>query len=520
MHVQDLITVEKQLGYKYELNQSPTEHYQWICPPCRRACSDWLRGNFGPRPRQETKNLSRSLYSPIQTVGKGINIMAALPATEHDILDRFGPHLSYSIGGNGAASTEPDKLVRTHCCFCGQQCGIQLKVKGNQVVGFEPWEEFPFNKGMLCPKGVKRYLQGSHPDRLLQRYEREPKGHGGFIAVPYNRAVEKVAEAIQHIQSTHGNDAFAVLSGASLTTEKAYLMGKFARMCLKTRYIDYNGRLCMVSAGAANKKAFGIDRAANSWSDILKAKVVWVSGANIAECAPITTHYIWQAREHGAKIIMVDPRITPAAHTCDLFLPVKPGRDIALFNGILHLMIENDWIDHDFIEEHTIGFDKVAEHVRQWTPRHTAEVSGVAERSIRQAAEMWGTAETSFLLHARGIEHHTSRRPELSRRHQHCDGVRAHRSGGLRLRHHHRPSERAGRPRTGPEMRSAAWRRATLTTPNIALTLPRSGASTPRRFHRAAWTLMKSFARLTAAKFVACLAFVSIPKCRCRTAVL
>ncbi|HBI46577.1 MAG TPA: nitrite reductase [Planctomycetales bacterium] len=333
--------------------------------------------------------------------------MAALPATDPDIIDKFGPHLSYSIGPNGASATEPDKLVKTHCCFCGQQCGIQLKVKGNQVVGFEPWEEFPFNRGMLCPKGVKRYLQGSHPDRLLSAYEREPGALSGFIAVPYNRAVEKVAEAIQHIQSTYGNDAFAVLSGASLTTEKSYLMGKFARMCLKTRYIDYNGRLCMVSAAAANKKAFGIDRAANAWSDIIKARVVWVSGANIAECAPITTHYIWQAREHGAKIIMVDPRITPAARTCDLFLPVKPGRDIALFNGILHLMIENDWIDHDFIEENTVGFDKVAEHVQQWTPRRTAEVTGIAERSIRQAAEMWGTAPSSFLLHARGIEHHS-----------------------------------------------------------------------------------------------------------------
>ena len=198
-----------------------------------------------------------------------------------------------------------------------------------------------------------------------------------------------------------------MLSGASLTTEKAYLMGKFARVCLKTPYIDYNGRLCMVSAAAANKKAFGVDRAANPWSDIIKAKVVWVSGANIAECAPITTHYVWQAREHGAQIIMVDPRITPAARTCDLFLPVKPGRDIALFNGVLRLMIENDWLDHDFIREHTVGFDKVAEHVHEWTPRRTAKVTGVSERSIRRAAEMWGTAPTSFLLHARGIEHHT-----------------------------------------------------------------------------------------------------------------
>ncbi len=93
--------------------------------------------------------------------------MAATPTADSDIADKFGPHLAYTVGPNPRAAAEPDRLVKTHCCFCGQQCGIQLKVKGNQVVGFEPWEEFPFNRGMLCPKGVKRYLQGSHPDRLL-----------------------------------------------------------------------------------------------------------------------------------------------------------------------------------------------------------------------------------------------------------------------------------------------------------------------------------------------------------------
>lgn len=323
------------------------------------------------------------------------------------VIERFGPHTAYSTGARLATGVEPDKLVDTHCCFCGQQCGIRLKVKDNEVVGFEPREDFPFNQGMLCPKGVKRYLQGSHPDRLLSAYQRDSSSPAGFQAMDYGQAIDRVASEIKRIQSAFGNDAFAVLTGASLTNEKAYLMGKFARVCLKTANLDYNGRLCMVSAAAGNKKAFGIDRAANPWSDILKAEVVWISGANIAECAPITTNYVWQAREHGAKIIVVDPRITPIARTCDLFLPIKPGRDIALFNGILHLMIENDWLDHRFINEQTVGFEGVAEHVKEWTPRRTAEVTGITERAIRQAAEWWGQAKSSFLLHARGIEHHS-----------------------------------------------------------------------------------------------------------------
>jgi assimilatory nitrate reductase catalytic subunit len=333
--------------------------------------------------------------------------MALPPPDLEQTIDQFGPHLNYAHGARLDTSKVPDKLVKTHCCFCGQQCGIQLKVKDNQVIGFEPWEEFPFNQGMLCPKGIKRYLQSSHPDRLLTAYQRDASAPGGFRPLAYDEAVGRVAQAIQDIQSTHGNSSFAVLTGASLTTEKAYLMGKFARVCLKTANIDYNGRLCMVSAAAGNKKAFGVDRAANPWSDIPDAEVVWISGANIAECAPITTNYVWQARERGAKIIVVDPRITPLARTCDLFLPIKPGRDVALFNGILHLMIEHDWLDHAFIVKETNGFDEMAAHVRDWTPKQTAEVTGIAERAIRQAAEWWGQARTSFLMHARGIEHHS-----------------------------------------------------------------------------------------------------------------
>src|SRR5580765_8585076 len=244
-----------------------------------------------------------------------------------------------------STSVEPDRLVETHCCFCGQQCGIRLKVKGNEVIGFEPWEEFPFNRGMLCPKGVKRYLQGSHPDRLLTALKRDSSSPTGFSAMNYEEAIQKVAAEIDRIQNQYGAGAMGVLSGASLTTEKSYLMGKFARVCLKTPFIDYNGRLCMVSAGVANKKAFGIDRITNPWADMIGSEVIWIAGANVAACAPITTNYVWQAREQGAKVIVQDPRLTPIARTCDLFLPVKPGRDVALFAGVLKVMIDNRWID-------------------------------------------------------------------------------------------------------------------------------------------------------------------------------
>ena len=328
--------------------------------------------------------------------------MARLPQTPALLRAQFGPHLNLAPPGGWDAQAQPDRLVATHCCFCGQQCGIKLKVKDNAVIGFEPWEEFPFNQGKLCPKGVKRYLQGSHPDRLLHALKRTD---AGFVPMAWDEAMARTVAEIERVQAAHGRDAFALLSGVSLTNEKSYLAGKFARLGLGTRNLDYNGRLCMVSAGAGNKKAFGVDRAANSWEDLLGAEVIWVTGANVAECAPITTDYIWRARDKGARLIVVDPRITPLARTADLALPLRPGTDSALTNGILHLLDKWNLIDRDFVREHTSGLEEALAAAADCTPEWTSGITGLPVAAIEKAARMWGEARTSFLLHARGIEH-------------------------------------------------------------------------------------------------------------------
>src|SRR5215471_943101 len=135
--------------------------------------------------------------------------MATLPVDELRITKEFGPHLSASV--RGSTTDEPERLVKTHCCFCGQQCGIQLKVRHNEVIGFEPREDFPFNRGMLCPKGVKRYLQGSHPDRLTHALRRDPSAAGGFSPLPYAEAVAIVGREIAGLQEKYGNSAVGVL---------------------------------------------------------------------------------------------------------------------------------------------------------------------------------------------------------------------------------------------------------------------------------------------------------------------
>jgi assimilatory nitrate reductase catalytic subunit len=284
------------------------------------------------------------------------------------------------------------------------QCGIQLKVRDNKVVGFEPWEEFPFNHGMLCPKGVKRYLQGEHPDRLLTPLVRTDRG---FQAISYAEALDIAAQRITEIRDKYGPDAVAIYGGASMITEKAYVLGKFARVAIGTKNIDYNGRLCMVSAGTAYRLTFGIDRATNPWTDLAKAKVILIAGSNTAECAPITTHYLWQCRENGGKLIVVDPRMTPITRNADLILPVRPGTDLALFLGMLHVIVREGLTDVDYIAKNTTGWDAVRDSVRDWTPQRAAQITGVPPENVVKAALWIGQTDRAMGIHARGIEHHS-----------------------------------------------------------------------------------------------------------------
>ena len=330
--------------------------------------------------------------------------MAKPPLPVEELVEKYGPHLNYTpAGGWQEASRHPaEKLVKTHCCFCGQQCGIQLKVRENRVIGFEPWEEFPFNRGMLCPKGVKRYLQGGHPDRLLDPLMRTD---AGFRPTGWDEALDFTARRLREIQERYGKDAVAVYGGASLTTEKSYLLGKFARVALGTRHIDYNGRLCMVSAGTAYKLAFGVDRSLIPWSDIPEAEVLFVIGANIGDCAPITTDYIWRGRDRGGRLIVADPRATPITRNADLYLPLRPGTDLVLLMGMLHIVLRDGLEDRDYIARHTTGFEAVADSVRSYDPRSVAERTGVPPEAIEKAARWFATADRAIVLHARGLEH-------------------------------------------------------------------------------------------------------------------
>ena len=314
----------------------------------------------------------------------------------------------YSQRDYDAILRDGEELISTHCCFCGMQCGMNIRVKteNKEVLGVEPRYDFPMNGGRLCPKGVAAYRQAEHTERILHPLIRK---NGELVQATWDEAMELIVSKIQEIQAEHGKDAIGLYSGSSMTNEKCYIMGKFARIGLGTKNIDYNGRYCMSSASVGFNQSVGIDRGStNPWSDIKSADVLLLAGSNTAECHPLSMPYIWGARDNGAKLIVVDPRQTKTALVADVHLDIRPGTDVALGNGLLHVMIEEDLVDHEFIQNHTTGFEELKEKVKEYTPAHVSQITGVASEKIVSAARIFGQAKNGMTMFARGVEQHAT----------------------------------------------------------------------------------------------------------------
>ncbi|WP_077624024.1 molybdopterin oxidoreductase family protein [Sediminibacillus massiliensis] len=304
-----------------------------------------------------------------------------------------------------------EKLIKTHCSYCGMQCGMNLRVNTltNKIVGVEPRYDWPVTVGKMCPKGVTAYQQTNHKDRILRPLIREDaslKGtKEGFREASWEEAYQLIAEKFGEMQANYGKDSLSVFSGVSMTNEKCYLTGKFARVALGTRYIDYNGRFCMSSAAGGFLRTFGVDRGSTlPWTDIHETDCLFIAGSNTAECHPTSMFRVWAVQERGGYLIVADPRETPVARRADVHLDLRPGTDLALANGILHLLIKNGHTDEEFIAQHTNGFAEMKELVEDFTPEVTSMLTGVAVEKIERAAEIYGKAPNAVVMFARGIE--------------------------------------------------------------------------------------------------------------------
>ncbi|HZG13903.1 MAG TPA: nitrate reductase [Candidatus Bathyarchaeia archaeon] len=304
-----------------------------------------------------------------------------------------------------------EKLVSTHCSYCGMQCGMNLRVdtQSNTIIGVEPRYDFPVNLGKMCPKGVTAYQQVNHPDRIkrpLVRRDPSLKGtQDGFEEVSWEEALTLITNKFKELQAAYGKDTLSVYSGVSMTNEKCYLTGKFARVGLQTRYVDYNGRFCMSSAAAGLNRSLGIDRGSTvPWTDIHQTDCLFIAGSNAAECHPTSMFRIWEVQNRGGYLIVADPRETPLARRADIHLDLRPGTDLALANGMVHLLIKNGHIDEEFIRNHTNGFEETKDLVAAFTPEYVSEITGIAVEKIVRAAELYGKAPEAIVLFCRGIE--------------------------------------------------------------------------------------------------------------------
>jgi assimilatory nitrate reductase catalytic subunit len=264
--------------------------------------------------------------------------------------------------------------------------------------------DFPTNKGGLCRKGWTAAALLGAPDRLTTPLVRDRRGMK-LREASWDEALDRVASGIQAIQARHGHDAFAVFGGGGLTNEKAYLLGKFARVALRTANIDYNGRFCMAASAAAGQKAFGIDRGLPfPLEDISGAEVILMPGGNPAETMPPIMQYFEAQRARGGKLIVADPRRTPTARAADLHLQLSPGTDAALANGLLHIIMRDKLIDTVFIGTRTTGFEAVRRVCHAYWPDRVERITGVPAADIERAAHMLGNAATAMVLTARGAE--------------------------------------------------------------------------------------------------------------------
>jgi len=263
--------------------------------------------------------------------------------------------------------------------------------------------DFPVNRGQMCIKGFTAAELLDHPHRILQPRLRQPNGR--LAPVSWERALDFVAERLRAIQRTYGPASVGVFGSGALTNEKAYLLGKFARVALQTPNIDYNGRYCMSSAAAGQNRAFGIDRGLPfPVSDIAETQTLMLWGSNCAETMPPIMQWVYAQKDAGGQLIVVDPRLTDTARSATLHLQPTPGTDLLLANGLLALAVERGLIDRDYISDRTDGFDELRRHLVGIDTTFVERVTGVALDKQRRAVELLARAERSMLLSGRGPE--------------------------------------------------------------------------------------------------------------------
>lgn len=287
---------------------------------------------------------------------------------------------------NGNART-----VDTVCPYCGVGCGMTLHVEREQVVKITGNREHPSNFGRLCTKGSSAHLALRQSGRLEHAYARDRRGQD-LAPRPMAQALRETARRLRAVIDAHGPDAVSLYVSGQMSIEAQYLANKLAKGFIGTNNIESNSRLCMASAGSGYKLSLGADGPPGSYQDIDRADLFLVIGANMADCHPILYLRMMDRVKAGARLIVVDPRRTTTAEKAHLHLAIKPGTDLALLNGLLHLLHEAGKTDAAFIAAHTDGWEAMPDFLRDYAPERVEALTGIAAAQLRQAADWIGAA--------------------------------------------------------------------------------------------------------------------------------
>ncbi len=297
--------------------------------------------------------------------------------------------------------------TKSTCPYCGVGCGVIIESDGAQITGVRGDPTHPANFGRLCTKGQNLHLTATAPITLHQRL-RVPTLNGQQVG--WDHALEHAAERFTAIARQHGPDALGFYISGQLLTEDYYVFNKLAKGLLGTNNIDTNSRLCMSSAVAGYKQTLGADAPPACYDDVNHAQCLFIAGSNTAWAHPVLYRRIEDARRDNPalKIIVVDPRRTETAAQADLHLPLLPGTDVALFHGLLHVLLWEGLTDARYIAAHTSGFDALKALVRELTPRETARITGCKEEAIVQAARWFGESAATLSLYCQGLNQSSS----------------------------------------------------------------------------------------------------------------
>jgi formate dehydrogenase major subunit len=317
-----------------------------------------------------------------------------------------------------AYQVKADKLVDSVCPFCGVGCQLTYHVKDNTIIRVEG-RDGPANHNRLCVKGRYGFDYAHHKQRLTTPLIRKPDApkSGDFRMDPENwrdvfreatweEALDLAGKSLANIRDTHGPKALAGFGSAKGSNEEAYLFQKLVRTGFGSNNVDHCTRLCHASSVAALLEGVGSGAVSNQVSDVAKAEVVIVIGANPTSNHPVAATWIKNAAKRGTKLIVMDPRRNDLHRYAWRYLQFKPDMDVAMLNAMIYTIIEEGLVNEDFIKNRTENYEALKENAKEFSPEKMAPLCGIPAETLREVARAYATSKGSMILWGMGISQH------------------------------------------------------------------------------------------------------------------